>query len=98
MNTSSAAPPAAGSGMRKNNFARDYVKFDVEELQRVAAESIGARSCVAMTEQMEGVYNKAFRLEMDTGAVAIGRIPFPNIGQASKCTASEVATMDFVRF
>ena len=75
-----------------------YVKFDVEELQRVAAESVGTRSCVAMTKLMEGGYNKASRLEMDNGAVAIARIPFPNVGQAFKGTASEVATMDLVRF
>jgi len=38
-----------------------------------------------------------FRLVMDNGSVVIARIPNPNSGPAYKTTASEVATMDFVR-
>jgi hypothetical protein len=42
-------------------------------------------------------YNKVFRLVFDTGAVVIARIPNPNAGPARYTTASEVATMEFVR-
>lgn len=73
-----------------------YIKFNVEELQRIAAESIGAKTCVSMTKLAEGEYNKVFRLVMDNGSIAIARIPCPNAGPAFKTTASEVATMDFV--
>jgi hypothetical protein len=72
--------------------------FNVQELQRIAAESVGAQSCVSITKLAEGGYNKVFRLVMDNGSVAIARIPNPNAGPAHKTTASEVATMDFVRF
>jgi hypothetical protein len=75
-----------------------YTKFNVDELKRVAAESIGTKTCVSMTKLAEGGYNKVFRLVMDNGSVAIARIPCPNAGPAFKTTASEVATMDFVNF
>jgi len=75
-----------------------FLFFNVHELQRIAAESVGAQSCVSMTKLAEGGYNKVFRLVMDNGSVAIARIPNPNSGPAHKTTASEVATMDFVSF
>ncbi|KAL3425358.1 hypothetical protein PVAG01_02149 [Phlyctema vagabunda] len=71
-----------------------YVQFDVEELKRVAAESIGAKSCISMSKLGEGGYNKVFKLTMDNGSVAVARIPCPNAGPASRTTASEVATME----
>lgn len=74
-----------------------FLVFNVQELQRIAAESVGAQSCVSITKLAEGGYNKVFRLVMDNGSVAIARIPNPNAGPAYKTTASEVATMDFVR-
>jgi len=74
-----------------------FVVFNVQELQRVAAESVGAQSCVSITKLAEGGYNKVFRLVMDNGSVAIARIPNPHAGPAYRTTASEVATMDFVR-
>lgn len=70
--------------------------FDVEELQSIAAQSVGASSCVSITKLAEGGYNKVLRLVMDNGSVAIALIPNPNAGPAYKMTASEVATMDFV--
>lgn len=73
-----------------------YVEFNVAELKRIAAESIGAKSCVSMVKLAEGGYNKVFKLVMDNGSVAIARIPCPNAGPAFNTTASEVATMDFV--
>ncbi|KAK0109425.1 Phosphotransferase enzyme [Cadophora gregata] len=74
-----------------------FLVFNVEELQRIAAESVRARSCVSMTKLAEGGYNKVFRLVMDNGSVAIARLPNLNAGPAQKTTASEVATMDFAR-
>ncbi|KAL2067763.1 hypothetical protein VTL71DRAFT_15859 [Oculimacula yallundae] len=74
-----------------------YRKFNIEELKRIGAESIGAKFCVSITKLDEGGYNKVFKLIMDNGAVAIARIPCPNAGPPFKTTASEVATMDFAR-
>ncbi|KAH6690267.1 kinase-like domain-containing protein [Leptodontidium sp. MPI-SDFR-AT-0119] len=74
-----------------------FVAFNVQELQRIAAESVGAQCCVSITKLAEGGYNKVFRLVMDNGSVAIARLPNPNAGPTQKTTASEVATMDFAR-
>lgn len=52
-----------------------YRKFDVEELKRIAAESIGAKTCVPMIKLAEGGYNKVFRLVMDNGSVAVADNP-----------------------
>ena len=82
----------------ESQLRQRMLTFNVQELQRIAAEGIGAKSCVSITKLAEGGYNKVFRLVMDNDSVAIARIPNPNAGPAQKMTASEVATMDFVRF
>ncbi|CAD6448374.1 ea77e627-0550-48d3-b66d-8400f355dfdf [Sclerotinia trifoliorum] len=74
-----------------------FLVFNVQELKRIAAESVEAQSCVSITKFAEGGYNKVFRLVMDNGSAVIARIPNPNAGPAYKTTASEVATMDFAR-
>ncbi|PYI05424.1 phosphotransferase family protein [Aspergillus sclerotiicarbonarius CBS 121057] len=71
--------------------------FNVSELQKVAAESVGATKCITMAKLAEGTFNKTFRLEMDNGSVVIARIPHPIAGPGYYTTASEVATMEFVR-
>lgn len=73
-----------------------YKAFNVPELQRVAAKSVGAHTCVSMTKLGEGSYNKVFRLIMDNGVAVIARVPNPNAGPVGRTTASEVATMDLV--
>ncbi|KKY20022.1 putative phosphotransferase enzyme family protein [Phaeomoniella chlamydospora] len=72
-----------------------YKPFNVSELQRVAAASVGAHACLSMIKLGEGGFNKVFRLVMDDGSVVIARIPNPNAGPPGKAVASEVATMDF---
>lgn len=76
-----------------------YRRFNVPEIQRIAAASVGAKAkeCVDMKKLAEGSFNKAFRLTMDNGSVVIVRMPNPNAGPTYYTTASEVATMDFVR-
>lgn len=45
---------------------------------------------------IEGQYNKAFVLSMNTGEELIAKLPNPNAGPAYFTTASEVATRHFV--
>lgn len=73
-----------------------YTRFNVSELKKIAAKSIGAQACVSFNKLAEGGFNKVFRLVMDDGNIVIARIPNPNAGPSFKTTASEVATMDFV--
>jgi hypothetical protein len=74
-----------------------YSPFNVSELQNVAARSVGADACTGITKLAEGNFNKIFRLTIDNGKNVIARIPHPIAGSHRFMTASEVATMDFVR-
>lgn len=68
----------------------------MNELARIAAETVGAKVCVAVEKCPDGMYNKNFVLTMDDGQEVIAKVPNPNAGVLSFTIASEVATMDFV--
>ena len=72
--------------------------FDVDQLARIAAESAGSISCVRIEKYPDGLYSKAMLLTMDDGAQVMAKVSNPNAGKPHFTTASEVATMDFVRF
>ncbi|KAI9058250.1 hypothetical protein FKP32DRAFT_1597338 [Trametes sanguinea] len=74
-----------------------YVAFDLNALERVACESVGAQQCVSWHKIGEGAFNRVFLLKFDNGAQAAVRIPFPNVGNVGRSVASEVATMCYVR-
>ncbi|KAK2760891.1 hypothetical protein FQN54_002131 [Arachnomyces sp. PD_36] len=79
-----------------NQLRRRYQPFDIEQLKQTAAKSVNAKSCISMTKLSEGSYNKAFSLIMDNGVQVVARIPNPYLPQRVS-TASEVATLDFLR-
>ncbi|KAF2461687.1 phosphotransferase enzyme family protein, partial [Lineolata rhizophorae] len=60
-------------------------------------QSIGARYCVEVQKLPEGNFSKVFLITLDDGREVIAKLPNPNAGPAQFTTASEVATMDFVR-
>ncbi|KAF2423572.1 phosphotransferase enzyme family protein [Tothia fuscella] len=76
-------------------LASRRIKFDMNELTRVAASSIGANSCIMVENLPDGMYNKTFLLSMDDGQKVVAKVPNPNSGTPYFTTASEVATMDF---
>ncbi|KKZ65633.1 hypothetical protein EMCG_08540 [[Emmonsia] crescens] len=80
-----------------HEMAQRYIHFDVEELARAGAAAVGAKSCLNIEKYPDGMYNKAFLLTMDNGMQAVAKIPNPNAGLPHLTTASEVATMEFVR-
>lgn len=45
----------------------------------------------------EGLYNKAFLLTFSNGSEVVAKLPNPNAGPRTLTTASEVATMEYVR-
>ncbi|KAL1971012.1 hypothetical protein VTN77DRAFT_2846 [Rasamsonia byssochlamydoides] len=79
-------------------MARRRVRFNVNELASVAANSVGANRCVNIEKCPDDLYNKAYVLTMDDGTQLIGKVPNPNAGIPHYTTASEVATMDFKRW
>ena len=77
-------------------LSRPFVPFNMAELARIAARSIGASSCVEIKKVPEGNFNKAFLLTMNDGNEVIAKVPNPNAGRPYFTSASVVATMDFV--
>ncbi|GAT22169.1 phosphotransferase enzyme family protein [Aspergillus luchuensis] len=73
-----------------------YQPFNVEELKKAAARSVDAKHCVNLTKLPEGSYNKTFLLTMDNDVEVIAKVPNPYVSQQF-VTASEVATLDFLR-
>lgn len=80
----------------EHEMSQRYVRFNLHELGRLAAEAVGSKSCVNMQKYPDGTYNKALLLTMDDGAQAVAKVPNPNAGRPHFTTASEVATMEFV--
>ncbi|KAL9039161.1 MAG: hypothetical protein Q9214_004988 [Letrouitia sp. 1 TL-2023] len=81
----------------QHEMSQRYVRFDMHELTRLAAEAVGSKSCVSIEKYPDGMYNKAFLLTMDDGTQAVAKVPNPNAGRPHFTTSSEVATMEFVR-
>ncbi|KAL4802390.1 kinase-like domain-containing protein [Aspergillus unguis] len=81
----------------RQQLACRYVKFDLSTLLEIAAAAIGSRACTHVLKISEGQYNKVFQLTMDDGREIIAKLPNPNAGRPHFTTASEVATMDFLR-
>ncbi|KAL8787607.1 MAG: hypothetical protein Q9195_007695 [Heterodermia aff. obscurata] len=81
----------------RHEMSQRYVRFDIHELGRIAAEAVGSKSCIGMEKYPDGMFNKAFLLSMENGVQVVAKIPNPNAGRPHMTTASEVATMDSVR-
>ncbi|KMU79580.1 hypothetical protein DIZ76_017642 [Coccidioides immitis] len=77
------------------NLRKREIRFDMNSLARVAADSVGAARCIAIEKYPDGMFNKAFLMSMDDGREVIAKVPNPNAGVPHFTTASEVATMDF---
>ena len=80
-----------------SEMAKRSVQFDMNELARLAAESVNAKACISILKCPDGLYNRSFILTMENGKEIIGKVPNTNAGAPHLTTASELATMDFVR-
>lgn len=80
----------------ENQMNRRYIRFNMNELVQIAAQSVGSGYCDSVQKCPDGMYNKSFVLMMDDGQEVIAKVPNPNAGVCHYTTASEVATMDFV--
>ncbi|CAE6456483.1 unnamed protein product [Rhizoctonia solani] len=73
-----------------------YIWFNINALQELAANTVGASYCTTMAKTHEGSYNKIFHLKFDNNQELIAKIPTKLI-PPFYTTASEVATMDYAR-
>jgi len=71
--------------------------FDMNKLASIAAESVGSAQCIRIRKYPDGMFNKAYLMTMNDGKQVVAKVPNPNTGIPHFNTASEVATMDFVR-
>ncbi|KAJ5194064.1 Aminoglycoside phosphotransferase [Penicillium cf. griseofulvum] len=81
----------------KEQLSRRDVKFSLAELVKTATDATGSKSCVEVQKLPEGNFSKVFLLTMEDGKEVIAKLPNPNAGPHYFTTASEVATMDYVR-
>ncbi|KAF9247522.1 hypothetical protein DTO013F2_3481 [Penicillium roqueforti] len=81
----------------RQQLACRHVKFDHSTLLKVAASAVGSKACTHVLKISEGQYNKLFQLTIDDRRDIIAKLPNPNAGRPHFTTASEVATMDFLR-
>ncbi|KLO09775.1 hypothetical protein SCHPADRAFT_943361 [Schizopora paradoxa] len=77
--------------------SRRYIRFDVDALCEIAAKACNAEECVSVRKIDEGSFNRILGLTLNDGREVIARLPFPMAGPPHLLTASEVATLDFVR-
>ncbi|KAH9925056.1 protein kinase subdomain-containing protein PKL/CAK/Fmp29 [Epithele typhae] len=73
--------------------------FDVHELCRLAADSVGRRpsDIIRFEKLAEGTSNRVFRITMDDNFQMIARIPYPVVHAKYLVVASEVATLSLLR-
>ncbi|KAJ6587357.1 protein kinase subdomain-containing protein PKL CAK Fmp29 [Mycena sp. CBHHK59/15] len=74
-------------------------EFDVDELCRLAAQSVGrtSRDIHTFVKLAEGGFNRTFLITMHDGFEMVARIPYPVTVPKFYAIASEVATMRFLR-
>ncbi|PIA89672.1 Altered inheritance of mitochondria protein 9, mitochondrial [Cercospora beticola] len=74
-----------------------HVDFDLRQLEKLAARAANATRCVHVKKFPDGLHNKALLMTMDDGKEVVVKLPNPNAGRPHFTTASEVATLDFIR-
>ncbi|KAF8189311.1 kinase-like domain-containing protein [Pholiota molesta] len=74
------------------------VAFDVEGLQRLAAESVDQNltDVVSLTKLAEGGFNRTFVIALRGGRQVVARVPYP-VTANYYAVASEVATIEYMR-
>lgn len=78
-------------------MSQRHVRFDMNELSRIAAKAAGFECCARVEKYPDGLYNKTFLFTMQDGTEVVGKVPNYNAGRPHCTIASEVATMDFAR-
>lgn len=74
-----------------------HVAYDLNALATVAARAAGSQACICVDALPGGMHNKFLLLTMDDGKQVIAKLPYLVAGQRHYTTASEVATMDWLR-
>lgn len=62
------------------NLRKQEIRFALERLASVAAESVGASRCISIKKYPDGIFNKAFLMTMDNGREIVAKVSTPNAG------------------
>ncbi|KAL1757085.1 kinase-like domain-containing protein [Schizophyllum commune] len=81
----------------QKQLAARHVPFNVEALLDITTRAADAKQCTSLKKISEGTFNRVFGLQFDNGKEYIVKVPFPITGPKHFCTASEVATLDYIR-
>ncbi|KAI9058591.1 hypothetical protein FKP32DRAFT_1596885 [Trametes sanguinea] len=77
--------------------AARYLPFNVQALIDVATKAAAASECTSIEKLQDGTFNRVLALRFDNDVELIAKLPFPVAGPKHLCTASEVATLDYLR-
>src|ERR1700733_10033078 len=79
--------------------AERYLRFNVQELNRLVAECINQKTedVVLFKKLAGGGFNRAFPIAMRDAFSLAARIPYPTTDPKVFAVASEVAALDFLR-
>jgi len=86
-----------GSYNEEIRLRERYRRFNVGALKKIAADTLGRGACISIAKLTEGGNCRVFLLVMEDGFEVIAKIPMPIVGPGYHLTASEVATMEFVK-
>ncbi|EEH41093.2 phosphotransferase enzyme family protein [Paracoccidioides lutzii Pb01] len=78
-------------------LAERYVEFNVAALKEAVCKHTGRARVTSLAKLAEGRFNRVFLLALDDGLQVIVKIPFHNSFPKQYATASEVATLAFLR-
>ncbi|TFK72771.1 hypothetical protein BDN72DRAFT_762892 [Pluteus cervinus] len=90
---------STGRWLYNDKFQRAarYTPFNVEGLQEVACKAVDAARCVHLNALRIGMNNKVFLMRFNNGKEAVARIPTSLAGNTYLTTASEAATLRYLR-
>lgn len=91
---------ASGYFLRRDQQRKQALldrQFDAEALKASVAASAGSSGVLNMRKLAEGRFNKTFKVQLSNRREVVAQIPTPLAGPANRVTASEVATMRFLR-
>ncbi|EER45818.1 phosphotransferase enzyme family protein [Histoplasma capsulatum var. duboisii H88] len=74
-----------------------YVEFDVAALKDVVSTHTGRGNVVDFVKLSEGGFNRVFLLTLEDGFKTVVKIPYNFLVPKKYATASEVATLAFLR-
>ncbi|OGM48875.1 hypothetical protein ABOM_002958 [Aspergillus bombycis] len=81
----------------KHEISKRYAKFDLDALCTVVSSLPFVSSPISKIDKLEGGFNKALLMTAENGKEIITKIPCPTVVPAEYSTASEAASLEYVR-